>query len=115
MPKAKNDEAKNGEMINVRNIKRAVYYLHLDAESAKRARAAKVPGVHKERNYLVLGDAGGKPDKGDIASQIDIPLWLWNAARAYAGEEGKGVSQGKFIDGLVREGHVYITAQRLVA
>ncbi len=107
---------KNDEMITVRNIKRAVYYLYLDAENAKKAREANVSNIHLEADYLVLGDAGGKPDKGDAPSQIDIPLWLWNAARAYAGEEGKGIKQGVFIDGLVREGHVYITsAQRLVA
>jgi hypothetical protein len=93
--------------VQIRNLNNGLYFFSVDGDIAKRARAEQIPGISMTLPMVAIGPRERKADE-DPNPDITIPMWLWEAMKAYdgpaslkAGEREHRGNQGKFIAGLM--------------
>jgi hypothetical protein len=103
--------------VSIRNLTPMVLKLHLDVNTAERAREQKVIGICETADVLILGHAlgSGKRHTDDMPGEIEVPGWLWDAALKWDPPAHRGDGDGpahkyqaKLIKGYEKAGDLQI-------
>lgn len=90
------------DTITVRNNTRRLWFFELKPEDMKAARKIDHPGLHVERNYLVLGDK--EAQEGEATPVLEgLPRSIWDAVMGFA------VPQAELINKLIADGDIQVS------